>query len=220
MRLPQPEWLNDPANIGACATGMIPLYDAGPGPGHLAAYMSLPVEEYVVLDGANIERLGGNLFRLSVPRIEFFDVWIEPELEVTVQLVKGPNGAPKVLMESQRTIIRGSEWIERFNINKKFTSDFRAELKWQESSARGGGPARLMVKTGTEVFCETFPPFTMVPKATLERSCNAVLNTFVPALLQLFLSKLADDYVKWSGDAGYREQRRVKGEQMRELAVD
>lgn len=44
----------------------------------------------------------------------------------------------------------------------------------------------------------------MVPKATLERSCNAVLNTFVPALLQLFLSKLADDYVKWSGDAGYR----------------
>lgn len=217
MRQAQPSWLSAPANIGACATGMIPIHDAGPGPGHLENYMSLPVEEYVVLDGANIERLGGDLFRLSVPRIEFFDVWIEPELEVSVRLIKQAGHAPKVLMQSQKTVIRGSEWIEKFNINNRFTSAFRAELKWQACPHPGGGAGRLMVKTGTEVYCEVFPPFNVVPKPTLESSCNAVLNTFVPALVKLFLSKLADDYSKWSSDAAYREERRVKGEKMRKV---
>ena len=87
MRYPQPPRLNDPANIGSCCEGQANVMDAGPGPGHLENYMRLPVEQYAVLDGANISRLGPNLFKLVVPRLEFFDVWIEPELEVRW----GPN---------------------------------------------------------------------------------------------------------------------------------
>ena len=48
------------------------------------------------------------------------------------------------------------------------------------------------------------PPFNMLPRATLEGGCNTVLGTFSPMIMRLFLSKLADDYSRWSTDAAYR----------------
>ena len=50
----------------------------------LATYMRLPVEQYFVLDTATIVSLGGNRFLLRVPRLSFFHVWVEPEIEVSV----------------------------------------------------------------------------------------------------------------------------------------
>ena len=47
-------------------------------------------------------------------------------------------------------------------------------------------------------------PFTVLPRATLEGGCNSVLNTFSPMIMRLFLSKLADDYARWSTDEAYR----------------
>lgn len=107
MRYPPPPHLKEPANIGVCAEGYVGVVDAGPGPGHLENYMRLPVEQYAVLDGANIERLSANLFKLTVPKLRFFDIWIEPELDVTVHLDETPGHNPKVVMRAEKCRIRG-----------------------------------------------------------------------------------------------------------------
>jgi len=214
MRFPPPARLSDPANIGCCAEGATTVMDAGPGAGHLEEYMRLPVEQYAVLDGANIERLTANTFRLTVPRLEFFDAWIEPVLEVEVNLQSRPGQHPKVVMTARHCKIHGSDFVEQFNLNKKFEMAFRAELKWRANQHLGGGQAKLMCKTGLEVYCEVTPPFNVLPRATLESGCNAVLGTFSPMIMRLFLSKLADDYSRWSTDEQYRDARRSGSAQM------
>jgi len=219
MQMPKPARLSDPANIGCCAEGLIPVKDAGPGPGQLDNYMRLPVEQYAVLDGANIERLDSNLFRLSVPRLEFFDLWIEPVLEVTVNLKEAPGQAPKVVMVAQNCKIKGSDWVEQWKLNERFDMMFRAELKWQGSPNSMGGDGRLLCKTGLEVYCEVVPQMGLLPRPTLEGTCNAVLNTFSPMILRLFLTKLADDYHRWSTDQEYREMRSEQAGQAKQPTV-
>jgi len=218
MRMVKPSRLSDPANIGVCVEGYVGVTDAGPGPGHLENYMRLPVEQYAVLDGANITRVGRNDFKLAVPRIEFFDIWIEPVLEVTVEFEEAADAPPKVVMRAKRCNISGSRWIEDMRINDKFEMDFRAELRWKAAAGSCGGPGKLFCKTALEVYCEALQPFAVLPRPTLEGSCNAVLSTFGPSIMRLFLEKLSQDYHRWSRDSSYRELRRLGSE--RSVMVD
>jgi len=55
--------------------------------------------------------------------------------------------------------------------------------------------------------CEAIPPFHLMPRASLEARCNAVLRGLVGSLLPLFVNQLASDYQRWAGDAAYRAHR-------------
>lgn len=55
----------------------------------LDAYMRLPVEQYYELDPSMIKPLGGDRFQLAVPRIQLFNVWLEPL--VVVQVHQAPS---------------------------------------------------------------------------------------------------------------------------------
>lgn len=48
-------------------------------------YMTLPASQYSVLDGAKVERLTDDTFRVSVSAFAFFNFTIEPILTVCVQ---------------------------------------------------------------------------------------------------------------------------------------
>ena len=48
-------------------------------------YMALPASQYSVLDGAKVERLTDDTFRVNVTAFSFFSFEIEPVLTVSVQ---------------------------------------------------------------------------------------------------------------------------------------
>ena len=51
------------------------------------------------------------------------------------------------------------------------------------------------------------PPFHLMPRGVLSGTCNAVLRSLVPRLLDAFVRSLKDDYKRWSADPGYRHER-------------
>lgn len=80
--------------------------------------------------------------------------------------------------------------------------------------------------TGTgqvQVWCEVVPPFHLMPKDVLERSCNVVISGLVNSLLPWFMRQLAADYQKWAADEQYRNTRRqrtvVKQQQQQQLQL-
>jgi hypothetical protein len=48
-------------------------------------YMTLPASQYSVLDGAKVERLTDDTFRVHVAEFSFFNFQVEPVLTLTVQ---------------------------------------------------------------------------------------------------------------------------------------
>jgi hypothetical protein len=62
----------------------------------LSKYMMLPVEQYFVLDPNQIKWIEGNRFHLTVPRLQFFDIWLEPDVEISVTMGGSP---PKVILQ-------------------------------------------------------------------------------------------------------------------------
>ncbi len=65
----------------------------------------------------------------------------------------------------------------------------------------------LKASSDLDIWCEIVPPFNVLPKALLEKTCNAVLRTTLKTLLKSFLKDLSDDYKQWSTDTAYREER-------------
>lgn len=54
----------------------------------LSVYMALPVSQYVLIDvplGAKLRRIGTDLFKLAVPRLELFGLWLQPQVECIVR---------------------------------------------------------------------------------------------------------------------------------------
>src|SRR5438105_195566 len=65
----------------------------------LAAYMRLPVSQYVLIDvpmGGSLQRVSADEFELSVPRLQFWDVWVQPRVwcRVRCALSGGIAGQP------------------------------------------------------------------------------------------------------------------------------
>lgn len=54
----------------------------------LSAYMALPVSQFVLIDvpmGGQLHRIGQDLFELTVPRLEFFGLWVQPNIKCTAR---------------------------------------------------------------------------------------------------------------------------------------
>jgi len=196
--------LVDPAGIGATGTSTTRLQDRG-GDVSLSRYMTLPVEQYFVLDPSQIRHIGNNRFMLKVPRINIFNAWLEPEVEIVTTSSASP---PKVVLQAENCRIRGSEGIESWKLDQRFCLSFVTELTWSsEQRLEGPGPGQITGNAKLEVFSEVIPPFNLMPRSMLEGSCNVVMAGLVNTLLPLFLRKLGEDYTKWAAEPEYREAR-------------
>ena len=78
-----------------------------------------------MLDPSSVERTGPNSFRCRIPRMSFLSVWLEPEVEVEVLI-----SAERVHMRSAGTQLRGSEFVERSNLNERFDMFWCTTLTW------------------------------------------------------------------------------------------
>ena len=73
-------------------------------------YMALPASQYSVLDGAKVERLSDDTFRVYVGVISFFNFEVEPVL--TLMVKPTDNGC---IIEMLACKLRGSPLIESQN---------------------------------------------------------------------------------------------------------
>ena len=156
-----------------------------------------------MLDPQSVTRLGASAFRCRIPRMSFFSVWLEPEVEVEVLI------APThVHMRSRGTQLHGSEFVQRSGLNDRFDMFWCTTLTWGAEPDGAPGGAYIDVQTEVKVWCEVLPPFTAMPRSLLSGACNAVLRRAVPALLSALVRQLAGDYRRWATQPEYRQQRR------------
>ncbi|CAG9461628.1 unnamed protein product [Pedinophyceae sp. YPF-701] len=200
--------LRSPAKIGCKSKSTIEVHDQG-GDVSLATYMQLPVEQYFVLEPGMITSLGGNLFRFQVPSLKFFNLRIDPVVEVMVDLVDPEGPRPRVRLAATKCEIGGSPAIERMGLDRRFRMRMVTEMGWSEGVAGedGGALGCIDGSSKLDVWCEVVPPFNAMPRRALESTCSAVLRATVGQMFPAFLRNLAADYRRWATDADYRAER-------------
>jgi len=188
----------------------------------LEDYMTLPVEQYVLLPGLEAERLADGQFLFTGPRLRLFSVWIQPL--VTMQVAS--NKAERTVRLSATSCeIRGSELIEKTRLNERFHMQMESEITWavgdgaaaaateaeaeeaEEGLCAPENIAAIYNKVSLNVWAEVVPPFSWMPRRPLEASTSSILQGVIPTLQKLFLKQLSEDYLKWSTDADYRLER-------------
>lgn len=169
--------------------------------------MNLPASQYSELDPELITSLSGNLFRLKVPRVTFFNiVWVQPTVDIEVRQRKAP---PAVVLTSKAFRLDGSaDWIR--SLEKRCILEFQTTLTWS-SDNKAAKNASIMGDLVLDVYTEVVPPFNLLSRSVLESTCNAVLKTLTNSLFPIFVRRLAEDYDKWALDEGYRIARTAKG---------
>eukprot|EP00798_Chlamydomonas_sp_ICE-L_P009171 gene9171-16303_t len=130
--------------------------------------------------------------------------------------------------------LRSSDQIEKLRLNEKFTMKFHTELTWRSSQPPTGaaapqGHAPKVIRVGQgeitgnaslDVWSETFPPFSMMPKelvqyaaeGAVQASVNMVMHGMMQSMLPLFTRLLGEDYQKWGRDEQYRKQRALRSQ--------
>lgn len=198
--------LSNPVHLTTSCSAKANVQDVE-GAGSIYNYIRLPAEEYTsdVLAGGQIVQLKGNLFRLSVPKITFFDVWLEPVIDVIVK-TPSANAPSRVQLTAVACTITGSDLIERMNLNRRFVMSMETQLTLKEGLT--GTSADLKAGGQLDVWCEVIPPFNLLPRSLLASTCNAVMRTVMKTMLSMFITRLAADYQRWATDEGYREERR------------
>lgn len=182
----------------------------------LEAYMQLPVEQYYELDPAMIRPLGGKRFALQVPRVNLFNVWVEPLVEVAVSLSSQKDA---VVIEAKNCRLSGSELIQNLHLDQRFCLSFVTTLTWSpavstpqhgassSNSPQQYGEGHIQGDARLDVWSEVVQPFHLMPRFMLEGTSNAVMGALVGGLLPRFMDRLGNDYKKWATDPAYREAR-------------
>jgi len=151
--------LSNPAKIG-CTSAAFCEVTGTQGAGSLDRYMRLPVEQYFVLDPNMIQSLGGNRFTCQIPRLNFFNLWIEPMVEVSVDLIEPDRDTndggstiaePMVRLSAKKCRIRGSPSIETLGLDRRFCIDMVVELQWRDQLGRNpsANPSALASSSGS-----------------------------------------------------------------------
>lgn len=166
-------------------------------------YLKLPIEQYFISDPDRITKVSENEFLFQLPRLLFFNVWVAPVVTMSVRVTEEPQTV--VNIEAMRCVVEGSSFVEKMRINDRLRIKVRTSLR--EAEGGEGDASLLRAATNLEVWCEIVPPFNLLPKKFLEKSCNAVLKQTLKTLLKSFLVELKEDYHAWSTDAEYREER-------------
>lgn len=214
------ESLKDPARIGATSSKQTQVQEVPGFP--LDVYMRLPVEQYYELDPTMIKPLGGSRFLLTVPRIQLFNVWLEPIVQVEV---RHGSGADSVTIQAVSCSLNGSDLVQNLGLDKRFVLKFNTVLTWDSPASRmpaagspeadaaalspaaDAKPGVIFSELQLQVWSEVLPPFTLLPREVLEGTANAVLGGLVSALLPVFVRKLGSDYERWATDPEYRARR-------------
>jgi hypothetical protein len=168
----------------------------------LATYMSLPVEQYVLVPmplNAKLSRINDD-FLLTVPPIKFFSLQVQPIVTARVTLQQN-----QVLISSRKCRINslgdGPSYIDNVKLNDRFQFQALCTLSCDANANT------IMADTQITVDVDAPPPFSKIPTRILEATGNKAMQLSMNYIVQSFLKGLSEDYCRWASDAQYREMR-------------
>eukprot|EP00746_Dinoflagellata_sp_MGD_P132408 gnl/MRDRNA2_/MRDRNA2_66125_c0_seq2.p1 gnl/MRDRNA2_/MRDRNA2_66125_c0~~gnl/MRDRNA2_/MRDRNA2_66125_c0_seq2.p1 ORF type:complete len:318 (-),score=43.55 gnl/MRDRNA2_/MRDRNA2_66125_c0_seq2:261-1151(-) len=167
--------------------------------GSLTKYMTLPVEQYVCLDmplQAQLKRIQGSEFLLTVPAIKFFDTEVNPIVKATVTVTDSA-----VVIESTDVKITGSPLVD--SLNGCFDMQIVVQLSWVDR------PSSAFIRSQSDIkmWVNPPPPFNMVPREVTENTGNLAMKIALDQLEIAFLQSLGKDFERWACSDSYRQQR-------------
>ena len=184
-----------------------------------------------VLEAGTLTRYEGQpgRFRFQVPRLQFFNVWVEPVVDVYVRVPEADDETPEVLLRSEGCYMYGSPAFDKLRLNDKFHMEFETRVRartsgrptfaddedgetWSANGEIEGGRGELLARSEINVACEVVAPFHLVPRRALEKTCSAVLNGLIKLLLPTFVAQLRDDFGIWATHPEARKARVEKAE--------
>mmetsp|Transcript_19062 Transcript_19062/g.35108 ORF Transcript_19062/g.35108 Transcript_19062/m.35108 type:complete len:262 (+) Transcript_19062:173-958(+) len=187
----------------------------------LTNYMQLPVEQYVLIPmplGSSLTRVDNNdvnfpsdsddtKFELVVPTITFFKLSLTPVVYASVQPHEN-----RVVISSTKCILRGSPFIEKVQLNKRFEFSITTTLTWEDALQLNLKDDKSMdcsirAESYIDVDVDVPFPFTTIPKKVLVLTANAAMKLSLKIIQATFVDNLARDYNKWANDVEYRNYR-------------
>jgi hypothetical protein len=128
--------------------------------------------------------------------LQIFNVWVEPEVTISVRLEQGAH--PAVIFESTECRLKGSSLLSQLGLDKRFVLYFHNELTWQagsgsdngssaqnaraladggssggtgsSSSSSGAGVGSISAQTEVQVWTEVVGVFKAIPRGVLQAS--------------------------------------------------
>eukprot|EP00892_Ulva_mutabilis_P012265 jgi/Ulvmu1/9410/UM051_0038.1 len=161
----------------------------------LGEYMALPASQYSVLDGAKVERLSEDTFRVFVGVISFFNFELEPVLTLMVK----PTDSGCII-EMLACKLRGSDLIESQNC--KFSARMKNVVEWRDTSSPG---AKEIASDTTISVDLAIPAWFVLPKAVVRSTGNTVIAAILSASVPRFLQQLEKDYAAWAAGDDSRQ---------------
>lgn len=179
-----------------------PCRNVGATPGtNLATYMQQSPEFLTGLDlplGAKLTRQTDDGFTISLPKIDLFDVWLQPTATATVTSAIG-----EVCIVSNQADIEGSNHVEDLNLRERY--DVYANIKWSAADER------TMQCDGTLILNIDMPaPFSMMPKIVTQAASDIAVGTMMNVLTESFTKSFAEDYDTWARSEDVRTERAAK----------
>uniref|UniRef100_A0A7R9V1U0 Uncharacterized protein n=1 Tax=Chlamydomonas euryale TaxID=1486919 RepID=A0A7R9V1U0_9CHLO len=176
-------------------------FNAHPHPAaSLNAYMAHAVEHFASIPlpmGGKLRKLDGNRMEMTVPRIEMFDIWLQPKAVTTVNV--RPNRA-EITSTTGDCVLSGSHHVTKLGLNERFNLNVRIVFSWDdsESTRRTLRHHRIRVHSHLEVEVDVPPPFSFMPKPMLKATGDLAITTVLTAMAESFLGKLSKDYDAWA----------------------
>lgn len=169
----------------------------------LETYMTLPVEQYVLVPmplNAVLSR-DDDAFRLTVPTMTFFNIKVQPVVSASVILKEN-----QVVISSSKCRLEAPtgepSFIDDVRLNERFEFSASCTLTWAETPT-----PRIFASTEIHVEVDPPSPFDKLPKRILEKTGNAAMRLSMNFIIKSFLKGLSKDYCRWARDAEYREMR-------------
>jgi len=165
----------------------------------LSDYMRLPVDQYVCIKmplDATLTRVEGNLFRLIVPPVRFFNLDVSPcvSCEVTQD-----NEA--VIIESSSVVLSGSKYV--VGLNGCYNIKIKTVFGWVDNAEKQS------ILSSSKIYVEVDPPppFKYFNRRLLETTGTLAMSIALRQIENAFVSSLATDYERWAVDENYRMER-------------
>ncbi|GAX75869.1 hypothetical protein CEUSTIGMA_g3312.t1 [Chlamydomonas eustigma] len=181
---------------------------------NLQEYMSHAAENFANIElpmGGKISSLDQSHIELVIPRIQLFDVWLQPKAQAELSTF------PEKIVFASRTDncrLDGSHHVQQFKLDERFNLDVNMQFTWRNiiGNSRSGGEGTTSTSTifaeGNMVLeVDIPPPFSFIPRSVLQSTANTALSASFSLILNSFVNRLAQDYSAWAQNPQLRKLR-------------
>lgn len=126
-------------------------------------------------------------FLLTMPKIEFFDVSVQPTADTAITLDE--TGA--LILTSNKASLDGSPQVRQLGLNDRYASEVHIRV----APAANGG--RLDATAQLDIDVDLPMPFSLMPREVSAKTGSTVISTMMQLLMREFVKNLARDFTQW-----------------------